>query len=234
MEGDLKPMFAASASLSKKEGISVYLDSTRDPGKNLTREEEIFRRVERRELPELVRLWSNSECLVRGRARNSKYGWYNENLVREMEILVVERPTGGGVVYHDEGNLNWSFFFRNSGAFVSPGVMFERTSEFVVKALGRLGVAARFAPPNRIDVSGRKVSGMAARSTAKAHLVHGTLLLDSNLERLNSLCIPPVGCPPVANVGEWVKGINARKVLDALVGVLGDSGYSVETSDPLA
>jgi len=211
----------------------VYLDATRDPVKNLAREEEIFRRVERRELPELVRLWSNSECLVRGRAKSSSYGWYNENLAKEEGILVVERPTGGGVVYHDEGNLNWSFFFRNSGTFPSPRSMFERTSDFVVKSLGRLGVAASFAPPNRIDVSGRKVSGMAARSSARALLVHGTLLLDSNLERLNALCIPPVGCPPVANVGEWVEGVDATKVLDALVGVLRDSGYNVEATDPV-
>jgi len=211
----------------------VYLDATRDPVKNLAREEEIFRRVEQRELPELVRLWSNSECLVRGRAQSSSYGWYNEKLAKEMGILVVERPTGGGVVYHDGGNLNWSFFSQNSGTFPSPRSMFERTSDFVVKSLGRLGVAASFSPPNRIDVSGRKVSGMAARSSARALLVHGTLLLDSNLERLNALCIPPVGCPPVANVGEWVEGVDATKVLDALVGVLRDSGYTIEAIDPV-
>ena len=211
----------------------MYLDATRDPVKNLAREEEIFRRVEQRELPELVRLWSNSECLVRGRVQSSSYGWYNEKLAKEVGILVVERPTGGGVVYHDGGNLNWSFFSQNSGTFPSPRSMFERTSDFVVKSLGRLGVAASFAPPNRIDVSGRKVSGMAARSSARALLVHGTLLLDSNLERLNALCIPPVGCPPVANVGEWVEGVDATKVLDALVGVLRDSGYTIEAIDPV-
>jgi len=233
MAGDLKSLFTGSGIESETEDIVVYLDETRDPAKNLAREEEIFRKVERRELPETVRLWLNSECLVRGPAKSAKHGWYNEKLAKEMGIPVVERPTGGGVVYHDEGNLNWSFFFRNRGAFLAPKIMFEQTSEVVIKALRRLGVDANFAPPNRIDVSGRKVSGMAARSTARAMLVHGTLLLHTDLERLNALCIPPVGCPPVANVGEWARGIDAEKVLEALAGVLRNDGHNVKTTDPM-
>jgi lipoate-protein ligase A len=229
MEGGLSPLSPVSVTESKGKEIRVCFDTGRDPVKNLIREEELFQKVERRELSELVRFWVNSECLVRGRARNIRYGWYDERLAKEMGTMVVERSTGGGVVYQDEGNLNWSFFLRNAGSFPSPTTLFSRASSYMVRALARLGVKGRFAPPNRIDVIDRKVSGMAARSTSRALLVHGTLLLNSNLERLNMLCIPPRGCPPVANVSEWAKGLSALGVVGAVAGVLEDSGYRVLT-----
>jgi len=214
-----------------KEEIQVCFDKSRDPIKNLAREEELFESVVRRESSEIIRFWVNSECLVRGRVRSARYGWYNEGLAREIGIRVVERSTGGGVVYQDDGNLNWSIFLRSSGSFLSPRALFGRASSYMVGALERLGVRARFSPPNRIDVSNRKVSGMAARLTSRAVLVHGTLLINSDLAKLNSICIPPVGCPPVANVSEWAKGIDAHSVVEAFVGVLEDSGYQVRIVD---
>jgi len=207
--------------------LHIYFDQSRDPVKNLSREDELFRRMESGELPELVRFWINSECLVRGKARSARYGWYDEEAAKKMGIRVVERSTGGGVVYHDDGNLNWSFFMKTQGAFVSPTKAFDRASKHVIGALKGLGVPAQFSPPNRIDASGRKISGMAARSTAHTLLVHGTLLLDSDLERLNALCIPPAGCPPVSNVNEWAKDIDSERVVRAVSGVLENSGYRV-------
>ncbi len=212
--------------------VYAWFDRTRDPVENLVREEELFRRVEARELPELVRIWVNSECLVRGKARSARYGWYDEGLAKEMGVRVVVRSTGGGVVYHDEGNLNWSFFLRTSGAFVSPTKVFDQASGYVIRALGRVGVEASFSPPNRIDVAGRKVSGMAARSTVRTVLVHGTLLLNADLEKLNRLCIPPPNCPPVSNLNEWVKGIDADGLFRSLVRSLEDCGFHVMMKAP--
>ena len=211
----------------------VWFDRTLDPVANLAREEELFLLEERRGIPELLRLWIDSECLVRGRARSARYGWYREALAEKLGVTVIERATGGGVVYHDEGNLNWSFFLRNAGPLLSPTAVFALASTHMTRALGRLGIGAEFAPPNRIDAYGRKISGMAARTTPKTILVHGTLLMRSDLERLNRLCVPPEGCPPVANLEEWVKDIGPLSVLKALVEVLGDSGFSVKTVDTL-
>ena len=217
--------------MPEERELLVYFDNTRDPVKNLAREEELFERVDSGNLPELVRFWVNSECLVRGKARSANYGWYNEELARKLGIQVIARETGGGVVYHDEGNLNWSFFFRTSGAFLSPTAAFDQGSRYVVKALQRLGVRAQFSPPNRIDVSNRKVSGMAAKSSVRTLLVHGTLLLNSDLEKVNLLCVPPDGCPPVSNLSKWVEGIEASSVVKALAGVLEESGFSTRMID---
>jgi len=210
--------------------LVVYFERARDPVANLEREAELFDRVDRRTHPECVRFWVNSRCLVKGRAKSAKYGWYNEGLARELKIPVIERSTGGGVVYHDEGNLNWSFFLSTPGSFQSPAASFNRASKFIIEALDRLGIRATFSPPNRIDVSDRKVSGMAARSTVRTLLVHGTLLLHSDLTTLNQLCIPPDGCPPVANLSEWKPGIDAESVMGAVVRTLEGSGYKVRTS----
>ena len=206
------------------EELAVLYDRSLDPVENLRREEELFRKVERREHPEACRFWFDSLCLVRGRAKCVKYGWYNEALAQKMGIKVVERTTGGGVVFHDEGNLNWSFFFNNAGRIFPPAKLFDETSAHIVKALGKLGVDARFCTPNRIDVGGRKVSGMAARLPPRAVLVHGTLLLRTDLRKLNKLCIPPPGCPPVANLEEWVPGVEPSRVVEATASVLKERG----------
>lgn len=137
------------------------------------------------------------------------------------------------MVFHDEGNLNWSFFLRNEGSLPSPPAAFNAGSKQVVRALTNQGVPARFSPPNRIDVSGRKVSGMAARFTPHTILVHGTLLIGSDLDKLNALCIPPEGCPPVSNLTEWAEHIDARVVVEAVVAVLRDSGFQVRVVDTM-
>lgn len=212
--------------------ILICLDTTTNPAFNMKREADLFERFDGGALPELLRFWVNSECLVQGEARSAKYGWYREDVAAKMNIPILKRSTGGGVVFHDEGNLNWSFFFRGTGSFPSPTAAFGLGSKYIVGALANLGLEARFSPPNRIDVSGRKVSGMAARFTRRTVLVHGTLLIDSDLDRLNALCISPEGCPPVSNLTEWNEGIDAAGVIRSVSAVLADSGFEVRPAGP--
>ena len=213
--------------------ILLHFDRNHDPATNLRREVELFDRFDGGTLPELVRFWVNSECLVRGEARNARYGWFREDAAARMKIPVLTRATGGGVVYHDEGNLNWSFFFKGTGAFPSPTAAFAMGSRYVVRALADRGIDAQFSPPNRIDVSGRKVSGMAARFTTRTILVHGTLLIHSDLDRLNSLCIPPEGCPPVSNLSEWEKDVDASAIVGSVAAALRNEGFDVRRVEGL-
>jgi len=208
--------------------LLVMLESGTEPSLNLKREEEIFESVEGGVLPETVRLWINEPCLVRGRARSKRYGWYDETVAEERGVRVLERSTGGGVVYHDLGNLNWSFFLRTSGGFLSPRAVFESVSRYIVEALLRLGLPARFAPPNRIDVNNTKVSGMAARATVHTLLVHGTLLIESDIGMLDKLCIPPPGYPRVSNLSDWKNGICAAEVATSLLEVLKTEGFTLK------
>jgi lipoate-protein ligase A len=79
-----------------------------------------------------------------------------------------------------------------------------------------LGIDAAFAAPNRIDAAGRKVSGIAARASLEAVLVHGTLLVTSDIQRLNALCIYPPGCPRVVNLADLRPGLEVADVRQAI------------------
>ena len=129
---------------------------------------------------------------------------------------VYERSSGGGTVYHDPGNLNWSFYLRRSTGYCGASGLFRACAGFIVAALATLGIKAAFAAPNRIDAHGRKVSGISARASLAAVLVHGTLLVASDLGRLNALCIYPPGCPPVENLSAFLPGLAVAEVTQAI------------------
>ncbi len=203
----------------------VFHDTQTNPILNLKRDDEIFEKVENQSIPECVRFWVNQECLVKGISRSPKYGWFDEDLARQLGVPVYKRSTGGGVVYHDPGNLNWTFFLRTSGSFLSPRRVFITPAGYVIKALNRLGLHAEFSPPNVITINNKKVSGMAARSSINTLLVHGTLLFRSNLSKLNELCKPPSGHPRVANLSEWKESISTSEFIRAVIEVLRDSGF---------
>jgi lipoate-protein ligase A len=129
---------------------------------------------------------------------------------------VYARTSGGGTVYHDPGNLNWSFYLRRSTAYFGASGLFRACAGFIVEALSALGIQAEFAAPNRIDARGRKVSGISAKASLEAVLVHGTLLVSSDLDRLNALCVYPPGCPPVENLASFVEGLTVADVTRAI------------------
>ncbi len=201
--------------------FDIIVTERTDPAANLALERELLREVEDGLRAETVRLWVNDECLVRGPHRSRSSGWYHEARVRELGVQVHTRSTGGGCVYHDHGNLNWSFSLRQSEGYVGYPSLFRWCAGFVIEALRALGIDASFGVPNRIDVAGRKVSGLAARALRHASLVHGTLLIATDLERVDALCIPPPGCPPVARLCEFNSNLTVPEVIESIVRVLG-------------
>jgi lipoate---protein ligase len=210
---------SAAASVSRR--FDVLVAEQTDPAVNLALERELLREVDAGSRPETVRLWVNDTCLVRGPHRAWSSGWYREERARELGIRVYTRSTGGGCVYHDHGNLNWSFYLRHAEGYVGYPKLFRWCSAFVIEALRAIGIDASFGAPNRIDVAGRKVSGLAARALRHATLVHGTLLIATNLEHVDELCIPPPGCPPVARICDFSSDLTVAEVVESIVQVLG-------------
>ncbi len=208
------------------KNIRFIISETKNPRINLIIEEVILNAVNEGIANNTIRLWINERCLVAGRG-NKGYGWYDEHLAAKLGINVYKRLTGGGVVYHDEGNLNWSFFIRYKNKNIDIIDLFKEPAEIIINALKRLGIEAYFASPNRIEFKGYKISGMASYVKKNAILVHGTLLINSNLEELNKLCIPPPNSPPVTNLTYWIRELTIPMIIDSLENVLKDNGFNI-------
>ena len=150
-----------------------YLETgSRDPYYNLAFEEYV---LTHRTRGDYLLLWQNDNTIVVGQNQNTE-AEINRAFVEQHHINVVRRSTGGGAVYHDLGNLNYSFI-TDVG---DDGISIRRFTEPVVAALRSLGLNAEASGRNDILVEGRKVSGTAQRRHGGRILHHGTLLFDAN------------------------------------------------------
>ena len=151
-----------------------YLETkSTDPYYNLAFEEYV---LTHRTEGDYLLLWQNDNTVVVGRNQNTAEE-INADFVETHRINVVRRSTGGGAVYHDMGNLNYSFI---TDAGEKEELSFARFTQPVVKALCDLGLPASASGRNDILVGDCKVSGTAQRLAGDRILHHGTLLFDSD------------------------------------------------------
>lgn len=206
--------------------LDVVVSDSTDPAVNLALEDEMVRAVEAGARRDTLRLWINDECIVRAPRRTRGSGWHDDDAARRLGIPVHIRTTSGGTVYQDHGNLNWSFYLQRSVGYVGARKLFPLCAGVIAEALGELGIEARFGAPNRIDVAGHKISGLAARASLGAVLVHGTLLVSTDIARLNAVCIPPLGCPPVARLCDLAPEVTLAAVVRSIARCAADHGAS--------
>lgn len=148
----------------------TYLESERvDPYWNLALEEHLLFRCGQDE--RILYLWQNEKTVVIGRNQSAERECPVELLSREG-VHLARRDSGGGAVYHDLGNLNFSFFARERQYDVA------KQMHVILEALRSLGVAAVFSGRNDILVNGRKISGSAFRQSGSFCCHHGTLMVD--------------------------------------------------------
>lgn len=156
----------------------IFLESPwQDPYLNLALEEYIFN--EYKEDSYFI-LWQNDNSLIIGKHQNTLEE-INEEAVRREDIKVVRRNTGGGAVYHDLGNVNFSFI---TNWLTEEEQSYEHFLNPVIQALSELGIFAQLNGRNDLTVDGLKISGNAQMIRNDRILHHGTLLFDSDLEKV--------------------------------------------------
>ena len=157
----------------------VYLESpSTDPYFNLALEQYVFDCLPRDR--EYFMLWQNDNTIVVGKHQNTAEE-INADFVRTHGVRVVRRLSGGGAVYHDLGNINYTLMLSGDGAD------YDRCLRPVIAALNDLGAPAQRGHGSDIAIDGRKISGSAQRISHGRLLHHGTLLFDADLDALNRI-----------------------------------------------
>lgn len=157
----------------------LYIDNERtDPYWNLALEEYLLTSSSQ----EFFILWQNKPSIIVGRNQNT-ISEINAEYVREHSIPVVRRLTGGGAVFHDLGNLNYTFIVNDNGG---TGIDFEKYTQPILDVLHGLSVNAELTGRNDLTIGGRKFSGNSQYRYRNRLLHHGTLLFSSSLSDISS------------------------------------------------
>ncbi|WP_129706147.1 lipoate--protein ligase [Priestia megaterium] len=160
----------------------LFIDNQKnyDPRINLAIEEYALKHLDINET--YLLFYINEPSIIIGKNQNT-IEEINTKYVEDQQIHVVRRLSGGGAVYHDKGNLNFSFITKDDGNSFHN---FKKFTEPVVEALKKLGVNAELSGRNDLMAEGRKISGNAQFSTKGRMFSHGTLLFDSEIENVVS------------------------------------------------
>ena len=162
----------------------IYLESkSHDPYFNLALEEYVFEKLDQNE--EYFMLWQNDNTIVVGKYQNTAQE-INQEFVDQNHIRVARRLSGGGAVYHDKGNLNFTFIVSEEG----HGLQFRQFIQPVIRALAKLGIHAEFTGRNDITIDGKKISGNSQYVKRGRIMHHGCILVDSNLTNVSEALRP--------------------------------------------
>ncbi|MCK5028566.1 MAG: lipoate--protein ligase [Bacteroidales bacterium] len=170
-----------------------------DPYFNLATEEYILKNFKEN----CFVLWRSRPSIIIGKHQNA-LAEINLNFVQEQNIPVVRRLSGGGTVFHDLGNLNFSFFQNVEDN--ENLVDFKRYTKPILEVLHDLGVDAKFEGRNDIMIEGKKISGNAEHIFKKRVLHHGTLLFSSEISNLSQA----LKVNPLIYQDKGVKSVRSR------------------------
>ena len=164
-----------------KQNNSYVESINHDPWFNLSLEEYLAETIK----PDhaILYLWQNKNTVVIGSNQNP-WKECNINKMQADGVSLARRSSGGGAVYHDLGNLNFTFIMRNELYNL------EKQLEVILRAVNSFGLHAQFSGRNDILLEGRKFSGNAYFYGEKSSYHHGTILIDSDLTRLSQYLNP--------------------------------------------
>ncbi|MCX6270372.1 MAG: lipoate--protein ligase [Bacteroidetes bacterium] len=177
--------------------MCVYYRSV-DPYFNLATEEYLLKEFS----DEFFTLWRNSPSIIVGKHQNA-LAEINIDFVKENNIKVVRRLSGGGTVFHDLGNLNFTFIMNGES---NQLVDFHKYTLPILDVLQKLDIDARFEGRNDLTIVGRKFSGNAEHVFRNRILHHGTLLFSSVMTDLSAA----LNVDPMKFQDKAVKSVRSR------------------------
>lgn len=184
-----------------KEIIFIKSNSL-NPYHNLALEQVLFDYVTDKNF--IVYLWRNDNTVVIGRHQNAFFEC-NVELLENDGGYLARRLTGGGAVYHDKGNVNFTFLASKENYSV------KENFDIICKAIKNYGIQAKTSGRNDILADGYKFSGNAFMQKKDVMCHHGTILIDVNIDKLNKYLITPNKKVNESNIKE-VKSVPSRVI----------------------
>ena len=156
-----------------------YISKTHDTAFNIALEEYCFKKL--KDEDEIFLLWINEPSIIVGKYQNT-IEEINTEYTREKGIHVIRRISGGGAVYHDLNNLNYTIISnRDKG---QEGFNFKEFSKPIIETLAELGVKAEFTGRNDLEIDGQKFCGNAQAYIKDRVMHHGCLLFNVDFSAL--------------------------------------------------
>lgn len=175
----------------------IYHQST-DPYFNVAADEYILKHIQE----DCFMLWRNDNAIIIGQYQNT-LAEINYDYVKANNIAIVRRLSGGGAVYHDLGNLNFTFTQQGKDSNLAD---FEKYTRPIVEVLQRLGANAKFEGKNDLMIDGLKISGNAEHIFKNKILHHGCLLFSSEMKNVSEA----LKINPVKYIDKAIKSIPKR------------------------
>lgn len=163
------------------KNVRAIFSESVDPYLNLAFEEWLLGNIQPGDA--VLYLWRNKNTVVIGRCQNP-WAECQIDLMNNEHVTLARRPSGGGAVFHDLGNTNFTFL-NHASEFNK-----NTNTQIIIESLRSLGVTASPSGRNDILVDGRKVSGSAFRETLTGCFHHGTLLVDVDLQVMSKYLTP--------------------------------------------
>jgi lipoate-protein ligase A len=168
-------LLAKEGSMDNINKLSYIISDDTNPYHNIALEEYLLHNVEEQEC--ILYLWQNRRTVVIGYNQNAWKECRTETLEADGGFLA-RRLSGGGAVFHDLGNLNFTFLVRKANYDV------DKQSEVILRAVQQLGISAERSGRNDLTVDGRKFSGHAFYQTGDCCYHHGTIMIAADTEQM--------------------------------------------------
>ena len=210
--------------------MKIYRSQSTDPYFNLATEEFFLKNS----IDDLFMIYTNATSIVVGKHQNA-LAEINSCYCHENDIKVARRLSGGGTVFHDAGNVNFSIIQTVSGTDM---INYQKFASPIKESLQQLGLDVQFSERNDLIIDGLKISGSAMHVFKQRVLAHGTLLFNADLEKLSNAlknsrekytdkAIKSVKSK-VANLGDYLAKMKINGLIEHLIKTVGNNNSMID------